>query len=164
MSDTKQVLDGRIVLRPVANQDDEQFLRDLYYGTRDDLRALPLSEEQLRQLLLMQYEAQTRNYSEQFSGASHNVIELDGVPVGRLIVDRRPGQIECVDISLLPQWRNGGIGTAVMRSLLEECADQKSSCILFVLKTNLARSLYDRMGFRVEEDTDTHFVMKWDPK
>ena len=159
-SDTKQVFEGRIALRPVVDHD-EPFLRDLYFATRDDLRILPLTEDQLQQLLLMQYEAQTRNYAQQFSGASHDIIELDDVPVGRLIVDRRPGQIECVDISLLPQWRNGGIGSAVIKSLLEECVEQTKSCILFVLKTNRARSFYDRMGFQVEEDTGTHFVMKW---
>jgi ribosomal protein S18 acetylase RimI-like enzyme len=121
-----------------------------------------MPEEQLRQLLLMQYDAQTRNYAQDFPGASHDVIELDGQPVGRLIVDGQSGQIQCVDISLLPQWRNGGIGTAVMRSLLDECAVQQKSCVLYVLKTNRARNFYDRMGFRVEGDTGTHFLMKWD--
>lgn len=51
---------------------------------------------------------------------SFDVVEVDGRPVGRLIVDRRPGDIRVVDISLVPHARGAGIGTRLLGDLVEE--------------------------------------------
>src|SRR5215218_5918637 len=155
-------IEERVSLRPVIMPDDEEFLRELYLKSREDLAGLPISGDALRQLLLMQYAAQNKGYIQQFPNSSRDIIELDGRPVGRLIVDRQPTQFECVDISLLPQHRNSGIGTEVLKSLLDECASAEKSCVLQVLGTNPAVRLYQRMGFRIIEENGTHFRMKRD--
>src|SRR5215203_153909 len=157
-------IEEHVSLRPVVIPDDEEFLRELYLESRNDLAALPISGDSVHQLLLLQYAAQTKGYIQQFPNASRDIIELDGRPAGRLIVDRQPTQFECVDISLLPQYRNSGIGTEVLKNLLDECASAEKSCVLHVLRTNRAVRLYERLGFRIIEENGTHFRMKCDDR
>ena len=66
MDDKTKTLDERIVLRPVVMPDDEQFLIDLYYTTRDDLQMTQLDEEMKKNLSLMQYLAQKQHYTTNY--------------------------------------------------------------------------------------------------
>lgn len=143
--------------------DDDAFLQELYFTTRDDLDGIFPDEEQKRQLLLIQYKGQTLTYANQFPDASHDVIELDGEPVGRLMVSRQRDAVQCVDISLRPEMRNIGIGTIVLRDLLAESTSRGLPCVLQVLKANPARHLYERLGFTIEGDDGMRFFMKWTP-
>lgn len=65
-------------------------------------------------------------------------------------------------ISLLPQWRNQGIGTALMQrmlSLLAEKGYRKAS--LSVQKQNPAARLYRRLGFQTIGETEEEYLMLW---
>jgi GNAT superfamily N-acetyltransferase len=65
------------------------------------------------------------------------------------------------DISLVPEFRNRGIGTFLLNELLGECEAKGLPCELKVLKTNRARLLYDKLGFRVEGDDGVRLHMRW---
>jgi GNAT superfamily N-acetyltransferase len=161
MSDPDRSIADRVTLRPAAVPDDEDFLRELYFDTRDDLDGMFADEDLKRNLLLMQHRGQIQTYARQFPDASNHVVELDGEPIGRLMVDRQPGSIRCIDISLIPEKRGNGIGSFLLKNLLDECAEKGVPCTLHVLITNPARRLYERLGFRVEEDDGTRFFMRW---
>jgi ribosomal protein S18 acetylase RimI-like enzyme len=152
--------DERITLKPVAHPGDDDFLRELYISTRDDLAGLFSDEAQGRALLTIQYNAQNVSYAQQFPGASHDIILLDGDAVGRIMVERRGDAILLVDIALLPEARNRGIGTGLLKMLMEE--GRRAAIELSVLKTNRARSLYERLGFRIIGDNGTHYLMRFE--
>jgi ribosomal protein S18 acetylase RimI-like enzyme len=152
-----------VTLRP-ARADDAIFLRALYATTREDeLSALAWSEAQRELFLSLQLEAQERHYRTSYPHAHFNVIEHDGAPVGRLIVDRGESLIRLVDIALLPAHRGAGLGSALLRELQEEAAPKGSAIVLHVVRTNPALRLYERLGFRVVREEAIYVAMEWRP-
>lgn len=135
----------------------------LYAATRrDELAIFNWSREQEDAFFKMQFELQTRAYRMQFPGADNYVIELEKTPVGRLIVERGEQEIRVIDISLLPKFRNRGIGAILLEKLKAEAAADGKSVFLRVLQTNVsAKRFYERLGFTVVEDAELHFAMRW---
>lgn len=160
MIDKNENLTNRISLRPVAMPDDEDFLKELYFSTREDLNLLPLEEMQKQAFITMQYSAQKQQYSVQYPAASHDLILCDGVPAGRLLVDRGSNGTYLVDISMLAKYRGMGIGTAIMNDLAEEAGNAGTSLSLHVFKTNPAVRLYFRMGLNVTADDGLYLEMQ----
>ena len=156
---TAESLEQRIKLRPVTDED-EDFLRELYFSVRDDLKGIFPDEDQVRQLLEIQYKAQAQAYAVQFPGASHDIVMLDGNVVGRVMIDRQPSAFYCVDIALLPEVRSRGIGSVVLKRFVDECSRLGIPFTLRVAKTNRAQRLYERLGFRIEVDEGMHLYMK----
>lgn len=148
-------------LRPTQS-DDLGFLYDVYASTRfEELEQTPWSDDQKAAFLRMQFDAQHQWYHGQFADAQYQVIELDGVPVGRLYVERTGCMIHVIDIALLPEYRNRGIGGAHLRALMDEAAQAGMPLRIFVETFNPARRLYDRLGFRVFSEHGVHLQMEW---
>jgi ribosomal protein S18 acetylase RimI-like enzyme len=164
MDQQAEAIANQITRSPVVLPGDEDFLRDLYFSTREDLNLLPLDEAQKQAFITMQYAAQKQAYEIQFPGAEHDLILRDRIPAGRLLVDRGPNAIYLVDISLLPIYRGMGIGTAMMNELAEEANSAGTALRLHVLKTNPANHLYFRMGLTVTADDGLYLEMQKAPK
>ncbi len=66
---------------------------------------------------------------------------------------------ELNSLFVFPEFRNRGIGTAVIR----HCQEQSSSLFLYVFKENVgAAALYRRMGFSpIREVGTTRWIMEW---
>lgn len=160
MNDKNKKLTNQVDLRPVVMPDDADFLRDLYFSTREDLRLLPLEGAQKQAFITMQYTAQKQHYAAQFPNANHDLILRDGIQIGRLLVNRGPNAIYLVDISLLAEHRGTGVGTAIMNDLAEEAENAGTVLSLHVMKTNPAARLYLRMGLTVTADDGFYVEMK----
>lgn len=93
------------------------------------------------------------------------VIQRDGQDVGMLYVEERTEEIFLVSLEVLPAFQRRGIGSAVIRELIEAAARLGKPVALQVLKNNiLARNLYQRLGFGVTGDNDTHYIMAYEHK
>ena len=148
-------------LRP-AQEDDLPFLYRVYASTRQEQLALvDWDEAQKEWFLHMQFDLQARSYAQTFPEVDCQVILHDGQPIGRLMVDRMPDQILLVDIALLPEHRGAGIGTALVKTVLDEAASAGKPVVLHVEKFNRARSLYERLGFSTSEWNDVYLEMRW---
>jgi ribosomal protein S18 acetylase RimI-like enzyme len=158
---TQDVL-GKIALRPVLINQDENFLINLYFSTREDLDNLPLANEIKENILKMQYEAQKQQFESAFPNLEENIILLDQKMSGRLLVSRDKDVIHLVDIALLPQYRNFGVGTSLLLSLREEVVSGGQSIILHVLKNNPAVRLYQRLGFVITNEKEMHYQMTYE--
>src|SRR5689334_4738580 len=100
-----------VTLRPIVPAD-EPFLFALYASTRvEELQVVPWTPEQKQQFLEMQFRAQHQHYQQHYAGSAFDVIEVGGVPVGRLYVARWPTEIRIIDIAILPAWRSKGLGS-----------------------------------------------------
>ena len=63
-------------------------------------------------------------------------------------------------ISLLPNYRGQGIGTALMRAMLERLAQKGVKQVsLAVQKENYAVSMYRKCGFEVVDENEQEFIM-----
>ena len=60
----------------------------------------------------------------------------------------------------LKGYQNQGIGTKLIQEILSKAEKSKKLVYLRVLKTNnKAQNLYKRLGFLIEEQTETHIIM-----
>jgi ribosomal protein S18 acetylase RimI-like enzyme len=157
-------LDSRITLRPIGPDDMDLLLR-VYRSTREEEMALVIdwSEEQKAAFVRHQFEAQHTWYQDHYAGAQWDVILVDGVPAGRLYVHRRPAEIRLVDITLLPEFRQGGIGTSLLRDLLAEGEAAGKPVTIHVETFNPAMRLYERLGFSPIEERGPYRLMEWRP-
>ena len=63
-------------------------------------------------------------------------------------------------ISLLPEYRGKGIGTALMKLMLKTISEQGYKGIsLSVQKQNYAAKMYQKLGFKTIEDKDEELIM-----
>jgi ribosomal protein S18 acetylase RimI-like enzyme len=150
-------------LRP-ATAGDRDFLRDVYGSTRaGELALVPWDAATKRAFVEHQFTAQDTHYRHHYPDASFDVIEVDGQPAGRLCVHRRPQELRIVDIALLPAFRGRGVGSALIRALLDEARESRRAVSIHVERNNRARSLYDRLGFLPVGDEGVYLLMEWTP-
>ena len=151
--------DPELALRP-AGDDDYELFRRVYASTRaEELAPVPWSDAQKHEFLAQQFAAQSAHYAEHYADASFGVILVDGEPAGRLIVARRDVAILIVDIALLPEYRSRGVGTRLLRSLIEESEGSGRKLTIHVEMNNPARTLYDRLGFRPAGEHGVYVLM-----
>src|SRR6185295_981280 len=97
-------------LRP-ALPADADFEHRLYASTRDDLR--PLGPEVFDGLVGMHSRAQSMSIRLEHPQAERKIVMVQDAPVGRLIVDASGKYVEVIDVALLPEYRNCGLGASV---------------------------------------------------
>jgi ribosomal protein S18 acetylase RimI-like enzyme len=122
-----------------------------------------LDESQQRSFLELQFKARQRHYEIAFSGAEHKIILCDDRPAGRILVYRSEQEIRLVDIALLPDYRQRGLGGLFIRDLLSEGRKKNKVVSLHVDKLNRAARLYERLGFSIVGDTGGSYKMEWRP-
>jgi ribosomal protein S18 acetylase RimI-like enzyme len=151
-------------LRPITEAD-APFLLRVYASTRaDELAPVPWSAEQKLAFVRQQFTAQTAHYARHYTGMSSDVILVDEVPAGRLLVARWAREIRIVDITLLPAHRGTGAGTALLEGLMDEAARAGKPLSIHVERQNRALGLYGRLGFRPVGDEGVYLRMEWTPQ
>ncbi|HEV7395850.1 MAG TPA: N-acetyltransferase [Pyrinomonadaceae bacterium] len=139
----------KITIRP-ATAGDHEFLVALFASTRtDELQALSWDPVQAQMFINIQYNAQQQSYRLGYPSAENNIIMSDEQPVGRMLVDRTSDVIRLVDIAILSEHRNLGLGSYVISSLLDEGIKTRRPVKLSVFQTNPAIHLYERLGFQI---------------
>ena len=68
-----------------------------------------------------------------------------------------------IDIALLPEYRNSGIGTQLLRELLEEAQLTNKKIVIHVENFNPAYHWYLKLGFKQIEDKGVYQYMEWYP-
>jgi len=145
--------------------EDQSFLVELYKSSRgDDLRGLGWDEQRISEFLDMQYEAQQNFYESDYREAADELILLADKPIGRLMIESRPHEIRCIDLGLLPEYRERGLGTEIIQKLQEKARREKKPLRLQVIRFSRAVNLFDRLGFVRTSETGTHFQMEWTPE
>ena len=150
-----------ISLRPVTPEDDP-FLAGLYASTRaEELAVTGWSDEEKAVFCRRQFDAQSAHYRENYPGASLQIIERAGEPIGRLYVAHWEREIRIMDIALVPEHRRSGIGTQLLRELQEEARAAGKTLTIHVERFNPALRLYERLGFRQVEDKGVYLLLEW---
>jgi ribosomal protein S18 acetylase RimI-like enzyme len=150
-----------ITLRP-SRLEDEPLLFMVYASTRaDEMSLVDWTQGQKDAFLQMQFNAQRKYYLEQYQTAEYSIIQCDGVDIGRLIVDRQAEMFLLMDIALLPEHRNGGIGKALITDLMTQAAGAGKPLRLHVEIFNPAVHLYERLGFKKIQTAGIYYEMEW---
>jgi ribosomal protein S18 acetylase RimI-like enzyme len=149
----------------VATSDDEIFLRALYRSTREEeLEQTGWTEATKQAFADQQFMLQDRSYrSVNYEGAQFLVIEREGKAIGRLYLHEPPGELNVMDIALLPEARGHGLGTQLMEWLIDRADREGRAIVLHVEKFNRAQGLYRRLGFRRDADVGAYERLRREP-
>jgi ribosomal protein S18 acetylase RimI-like enzyme len=151
----------QIRLRHVVPADDS-FILSIYSSTRaDELQQVPWTAEQKEAFVKMQFAAQKEHYAASYPQASHDVICVDETAVGRIYLDRGPKNFHILDITVLPEHRNQGAGSLLLRRLLEEAGQSGKAVTIYVETFNPSVRLFERLGFQKAQEKDFLLLMKW---
>lgn len=155
---------GQVRFRIVESHD-TSFLIALYSSTRaDEMRHAIMSAEDKSDFLRRQFDLQSQAYAQSFPNAMHRIIQLDDMDIGRMIINRADNHMRIIDLSILPMWRGRGIGTDILRSLLNEAYGGKVPVRLHVTQDNPAYRLYARHHFRPNGMRQgSHVELEWQP-
>ncbi|WP_409342788.1 GNAT family N-acetyltransferase [Paenibacillus sp. MBLB4367] len=145
-----------------ARDVDEAFLFNLYAETRaNEMSAWGWGAAEAEPFLRMQFTVQQQSYRLQYPGAEHRLLLLQGNPAGQYRVFNGKDVIVLVDIALMPEYRNRGIGTELLRGLQERARKERKTVRLSVEQSNPASKLYQRLGFMTREHRDPYSIMVW---
>ncbi|MEP6919713.1 MAG: GNAT family N-acetyltransferase [bacterium] len=150
------------MLRPVTPQDGE-FLVSLYASTRaDELNQVQWAEGQREQFVQWQFEMQRREYQTRYPDAEYDVILVDELGAGRIWIGEDDDQIRLLDIAILTEFQNRGLGTLLIERLIAAARPTGKSLrhMVFVLN-NDAHRFYERLGFVIIEDLGAYKHMEW---
>ena len=153
-----------IELRPVEKED-ESFIEAVYGSTREDeLKLTNWPEQQKRAFIIMQSMAQLAEYKAKFPGAAFEVIVYKRKDIGRYYTWENDTEIRLIDITLLPAFRNKGIGTFLLKDLIKKSIKVQKKISLHVDPANPALHLYLDLGFIHIKNNGRHYYMERDPK
>lgn len=140
---------------------DRPFLAALYASTRaDELAAFGWPPEMQSAFLAQQHDAQHRHYRAAYADAEWLIVLQEGAAIGRLYLEPRDATLHLIDISLLPERRGIGLGGAILADLIKHGRAMGKAVSLQVEKTNPARRLYERLGFRTTADSGLYDWME----
>ncbi|TBR13234.1 MAG: N-acetyltransferase [Lysobacter sp.] len=104
---------------------------------------------------------QHARFDAAFDPSARRIIEWRGAPIGLLHVDLTGTPVRLLNLQIAPVFQHQGHGSAIITALAREAGHRP--LWLQVLKVNPARSFYERAGFRMYGETDTHWQMLRDP-
>lgn len=146
--------------RPIE-QNDIPFLTKVYRSTREpELDVSGWTEEEKEKFIEFQFNAQHSYYTNSYKDAEFLVIVKNKTDIGRLYLWRTENQIRIMDIALLPEFRNQGIGTKILRELIRESEESGKKLNIHVEYYNPALKLYERLGFKKTDDTGVYYFME----
>ena len=103
-------------------------------------------------------------FQEAIFRKNHNPAEMqiitgNGQDIGMISVEERGKEFFLRTIAIHPTYQRQGLGTSIIQQIIADAARQMKSTSLRVLKVNPAKRLYERLGFRIIEETPTHYIM-----
>lgn len=93
--------------------------------------------------------------------AHKRIILVDSKKVGVYTVHiTENGDLFINEISILKEYQHKGIGRKILEEQLKENKQKGIRTILQVFKENPAKTLYEKLGFKVYGENETHYQME----
>jgi ribosomal protein S18 acetylase RimI-like enzyme len=100
------------------------------------------------------------DFDDDFKKGGVKIVEYKGVPVGFFQLFTKDNFLFINDFQVSPLFRNMGIGTYLLKLMEKEAIERGLSIIkLEVFLDNEAKSLYDKMGYKIESYTKSNSVI-----
>ena len=144
---------------------DEEFIRRLVLDTvAAELGAAHWPEPMRSHLLGIQYSARRQSLRARFPEGESLIVLLGEEPAGWLYRADLEDELRLADIVLLPSHRGQGVGSALLREMLDAAARSGKPLRLTVAATNTgAMGFYEKLGFRRVGGTEVQHEMEARP-
>jgi ribosomal protein S18 acetylase RimI-like enzyme len=139
----------RVALVPAAAGDYE-FARDTYYAT---MRWI------IERLFGWNQAEQDASFASQFRLEDARLIMMDDQRVGWIQTQQGDSAVTLHQFYVVPELQRRGIGTQVLRLMIQEARNQGKPLKVAVVKINPAKSFYDRFGFRITHEDEHKYYM-----
>lgn len=144
--------------RRLATRYDHDLLRAIFTECASaTFASLPISLAAA--LLDSQFRAHRMDRQQHWPDAVDQIIEVRGVPAGRLMLVVRDTQLRILDLGLLTGFRHQGVGRTVLADLTEQAGVHGLSLGGALAKDNRRLPLYLQCGLEVVAETDTYFEL-----
>ena len=152
---------GPVGLRPEQAADSE-FLYALFRSHSIGALMPAAIDDALRESLIrMQFRGQTASYRAQHPLARYDIIEQNGVAVGRLVTDTTGDVAWIVDIALTADRRGQGLGTALLDGLMLHLGESAKVVRCTVKVDNeMSFRMFRRLGFVAVQDVPPYRLME----
>jgi ribosomal protein S18 acetylase RimI-like enzyme len=144
---------ARTAFRPARPEDFDYCARLYFEGMENIIKELNLNMD-----------AQVAGFRQRWDVTQVQIITLDGTDIGWLQSFAKDDALFLAQLFVDSTLRRQGIGTEVVRGLIEESANAGRAVTLGVVKTNPALRLYERLGFRTTHEDERKFYMRRDPR
>ncbi|MBX3020263.1 MAG: GNAT family N-acetyltransferase [Bdellovibrionales bacterium] len=132
-------------------KDDYDFLKSVHHET---LR------EHIEKIWSWNEAAQDDFFKKEFEFGQIKLIRAFNHAVGYLHVREQKHVVTIVNLLILPEFQRRGLGSQILLDILKNAKAGQRLVKLGVLKVNLdAKKLYETLGFKMYEETKTHFLM-----
>jgi len=112
--------------------------------------------------LNLKMDAQVAGLRQRWDVTQVRIITRDGMDIGWLQSFEKDDALFLGQLFVDGSLRQRGIGTEVVKALIEEAARSGLAMTLGVVKTNPALRLYERLGFRTTHEDERKFYMRRD--
>ena len=149
---------------------------EIPFGSSDSIKLRKASQDdkefayQVKKAAFREYVERARGWEEdeqrklhdrRFRAQDFRIIDLYGTDVGIMSVAIEPDCVFVNQLYILPEHQGQGVGRRCMLMVIEGASKLSLPVRLRVLKVNpRAVSFYERLGFALTGDTDTHFLMQ----
>jgi len=138
--------------RPALDADTD-FARSVHHQAYRDVV--------VRQYGVWEEEAQDDFFKSDWDPPAFEVILCDGMPCGYTRVEDHGIDIHVRELVISPQFQGRGIGTQILRGVIDRAKVRQVPVRLGTQHANRAVELYRRLGFREFDRTGTHILMEW---
>lgn len=105
-----------------------------------------------------------QRHERNFARYDYRVIGFQAVDRGIMTFDLTDDRLKLNQVFIAPEHQGQGIGERCMSLLFGEAQRLGLPIQLRVMKVNpRAGALYERLGFAVVDETETHTIMQWTP-
>jgi len=141
-----------ITLRPAKPADFGFCQRTYFEPMRATLKELGLDEAN-----------HLANFASRWQAEQVRMVMINGQVIGWLQTAPTDDALFLAQLFIDTRFQRRGIGSRLMRILIEEAAHENKAVTLGVVKTNPARRLYERLGFDVTHEDQYKFYMRRQP-
>lgn len=107
---------------------------------------------------------QREYFDRKFDPKGRQIIQIDGKDAGVIAIEEREEAVFIALIEILPDYQNRGVGTNLLRHIIQTAHASNLPVTLHVLRVNApARRLYERLGFIIAKDEEHRYYMVCSP-
>ena len=140
------------ITRRQATEADTAFARRVHHAAYRDVVE--------RQFGAWNEADQDRFFESDWRDAAFEIVLADGTPCGYTCIEDRAADVHVRELVVAPDFQGRGIGTTILREVIERAEARGVPAHLGTFRTNRALDLYRRLGFREIERTDVHVILE----
>ncbi|PCJ56916.1 MAG: hypothetical protein COA79_17410 [Planctomycetota bacterium] len=101
---------------------------------------------------------QENNFNKNFNPENMDLIVYQNQKIGMIRTELQDDCLYLAEIFIDKLYRNKGIGTKIIKDLIN--SNKPKPIKLQFLKPNPVQSLYEKLGFRIIDETNSHYKMQ----